>query len=279
MIKFLGLAVLGFSSMAFAQTPAANMMPDGSKDLYVGLGIESLPRYEGSGEQRTQAAPVIQMQWSNGIFWSGLTAGMHLSEKPGIEYGPLVSIDPGRTHASIQILGTNSTGNATNIAAFSPVGRADVKDTGVRLEYGGFFNYYLGGSTRIATSLLYGDGENHSGLQFTADAQKSFHPGTHHTLSISAGLTWANQEYVESYYDVAPNAIVLASASSVARNFEPRSGIKDTHVSAHWNWEISNAWLLTSQMSATRLTGSAADSPLTDKRSNVTLSTALAYRF
>jgi outer membrane protein len=30
-----------------AQTPAANPMPDGSRDMYVGLGVQSAPRYEG----------------------------------------------------------------------------------------------------------------------------------------------------------------------------------------------------------------------------------------
>jgi outer membrane scaffolding protein for murein synthesis (MipA/OmpV family) len=283
MTKFLGLALLGFSSMAFAQTPAANWMPDGSKDLYVGLGIESQPRYEGSSDQRTQAAPVVQMQWSNGIFWSGLSAGMHLSEQPGVEYGPLFAIDPGRSHTSIQILGTNSTASppasASYVNVVVPVGRADVTDTGVRAEFGGFFNYYLHANTRIATNLLFGSGENHDGMVLTADMQHSMSIGSHHTFAVSAGLTWVNREYVESYYGVAPETIVLTSAGAVAQDYAPRSGIKDVHAGAHWNWALSNTWLLTSQLTATRLTGSAADSPLTDKRTNVTFSTALAYRF
>jgi len=282
MTKFLGLALLVFCSTALAQTPAANWMPDGSKDLYVGLGIESQPRYEGSSDQRTQPVPVIQMQWSSGIFWSGLSAGMHLSEQPGIEYGPLFAIDPGRSHASIQILGTNTNApstSATFVTSVVPVGRAEVNDTGVRLEYGGFFNYYLGGSTRIATNLLFGSGEHHDGVVLTADLQNSVQLGTHHTFSVSAGLTWANRQYVESYFGVAPASIVLTSVDAVASDYAPRSGIKDVHAGAHWNWALSNTWLLTSQLSATRLTGSAADSPLTDRRTNLTLTTALAYRF
>jgi outer membrane scaffolding protein for murein synthesis (MipA/OmpV family) len=298
MIKFLGLALLGFSSMAFAQTPAANMMPDGSKDLYVGLGVESLPRYEGSSDQRTQIVPAIQMQWSNGIFWSGLTTGMHLSEQPGIEYGPLFAVDPGRSHASVQILGLTAASGTTSLiigsgagtagppsgttnlsSASVSVGRADVNDTGVRLEYGGFFNFYLDPSSRLATSLLYGAGENHKGMLFTVDAQKSMHPGEHHTLSFSAGFTWANEEYIETYYNVAPDTGELLMSSSIINNYAPQSGIKDIHLGVHWNWELNNAWLLTSQINTTRLTGSAADSPLTDKRNNVTLSAALAFRF
>ena len=284
MTKFLGLALLGFSSMAFAQTPAANWMPDGSKDLYVGLGIESQARYEGSSDQRTQAAPAIQMQWSNGVFWSGLSAGMHLSTQPGIEYGPLVAIDPGRSHASIQILGTNVTAGPPASTPFVsravvPGDRLDVSDTGVRVEYGGFFNYYLNGSTRIATNLLFGSGEHHDGIVLAVDAQHSMQWAAHHTFSISAGVTVVNREYIESYYGVAPESIALPASNSVVNDYSPRSGIKDVHAGAHWNWDLSNTWLLTSQVTVTRLTGSAADSPLTDKRTNVTLSTALAYRF
>ena len=45
------------------------------------------------------------------------------------------------------------------------------------------------------------------------------------------------------------------------------------------NWALAPAWLVTSNLQATRLLGSASRSPLVERPANVTVSTALAYRF
>ena len=81
---------------AMAQTPAANLMPDGSHDMYIGVGAVSRPRYEGSSDHRVSALQVLQVQWSSGIFIAGMSAGMHLSERPGQEFGPLLAFEAGR---------------------------------------------------------------------------------------------------------------------------------------------------------------------------------------
>ena len=58
MNKFLALALVAVSSGASAQTPAMNPMPDGSRDMYVGLGLVSAPRYEGARDSERHALPV-----------------------------------------------------------------------------------------------------------------------------------------------------------------------------------------------------------------------------
>jgi outer membrane scaffolding protein for murein synthesis (MipA/OmpV family) len=281
MRPFLLLLSLAVCNTALAQTPSANMMPDGSRDMYVGVGIESAPRYEGSNDQRTQAVPALQVQWSNGIFVSGLSAGMHLSSTPGIEFGPLLAIEPGRRDTSLQALYVSNVDVATNVGAGS-YAYAQVQEVGPRPEAGGFFNFYLFDNARIATSVLYGSGENRNGLIAQADLQRSFRPAPHHTLSFVAGFNWANKEYMQSYFGVPPNSIAMTSSGAYAYlqdGFEPGADFKDTHLSLHWNWEWSSSWILTSNVAATRLEGDAAASPLTTRRDNVTVSSAIAYRF
>jgi outer membrane protein len=55
MVKLFVLALAGACGVAHAQTPAANPMPDGSRDMYVGLGAQYAPRYEGAAARRTTA--------------------------------------------------------------------------------------------------------------------------------------------------------------------------------------------------------------------------------
>jgi outer membrane scaffolding protein for murein synthesis (MipA/OmpV family) len=97
-----------------------------------------------------------------------------------------------------------------------------------------------------------------------------------------AGFNWVNKEYMQSYFGVPSYSIAQVAGGGLAYlqdGFEPGGGIKDAHLSLHWNWAWSNSWMLASQVGATRLEGNAASSPLTNRRDNVTVSTAIAYRF
>jgi outer membrane scaffolding protein for murein synthesis (MipA/OmpV family) len=55
--------------------------------------------------------------------------------------------------------------------------------------------------------------------------------------------------------------------------------VQDVHVGARWNWVLSPSWMLTSNLQAKRLLGDARLSPLTERSTNMTVSTAIAYRF
>jgi hypothetical protein len=54
MNKLLFLALSSACATTWAQTPATNPMPDGSRDMYVGLGVQSAPRWDGTGSRRYQ---------------------------------------------------------------------------------------------------------------------------------------------------------------------------------------------------------------------------------
>jgi outer membrane scaffolding protein for murein synthesis (MipA/OmpV family) len=97
----------------------------------------------------------------------------------------------------------------------------------------------------------------------------------HHTLSLTAGLGFANRAYHQSYFGVT-EAQALASGNPPYR---PDGGLKDLRIGARWNWALSPSWMLTSSLQATRLAGDARHSPLVERPTNLTVSTAFAYRF
>jgi outer membrane scaffolding protein for murein synthesis (MipA/OmpV family) len=99
--------------------------------------------------------------------------------------------------------------------------------------------------------------------------------GLHHTVSLSAGVTIANRNYNEAFFGVtAEQALRSGNAPYAAAG-----GLKDVHVGARWNWALSPSWMLTSNLQATRLLGSTKNSPLVERPTNLTVSTAIAYRF
>jgi outer membrane protein len=265
MKKIFLLALLGSFGTAQAQTLAANMMPDGSRDIFVGLAVAAGPRYEGADRRRTMLMPIVQMQWSNGIFVSDLyTVGMHLSSSPGVEYGPLLQYQPERRASDIEK-------------------NAGAEDIHATVNAGGFFNYELARNLRLKSSLLHASG---NGLLFKLDLQQIYQRAApHHTLSLSTGIIWANRQYTQKYFGIYPSLGTGGSDPTMigpnpgGPSYTPAAGIKDVHLTANWNWEWNANWLLTSGASFVHLTGDAAASPLVGKRNYLAVHTGLAYRF
>jgi outer membrane scaffolding protein for murein synthesis (MipA/OmpV family) len=307
--SFFLICGIGFTTTSIAQTPKPNLMPDGSYDLYIGLGAESRPLYEGAGGRRISALPVAQAQWSNGVFIAGTSAGIHLSEQVTQEYGPLITWEAGRSSSGtssllISLEGASTSGSDVIPVAPPPipvttstVGTTSITTSSTssyqyllqnknkligldnihsRPLFGGFYNFNLSDRLRITNNILYGAGNQTTGLRWTSDLRyriANWIP--HHTFSISSGVTLVNQAYNQAYFGVTR----IEAARSVNRAYSPSGGIKDAHADLYWNWSLNAAWLLTSRVNASVLTGNAADSPLVERRSNVTVSSALAYRF
>lgn len=270
-----------------AETPSANPMPDGSRDMYIGVGAMSAPRYEGASSTRPQALPVMQIQWSNGVFVSGMSAGLHLSDRPDLEWGPLLALQPRRTPSgNAAVLGGTSGSDGNNgiigmplvpVAAAPSANRlAGLDDIGARLQGGGFINYYLSPEWRLTGNVLAGSGRDRDGVIAGLDLQRLALPlATHHTLSLSLGAAWVNAAYNRSYFGVTP-AEALRSGN---RAYAPAGGLKEVRASVRWNWALGPSWLLTSSVRLTRLGGDAGASPLVERRTTRTVSSALAYRF
>jgi outer membrane scaffolding protein for murein synthesis (MipA/OmpV family) len=267
--------------IARAQTPAVNPMPDGSRDMYVGLGVQSAPRYEGTGSRKVSALPVLQVEWSNGVFISGMSAGMHLSNSPTVEYGPLLAVKPGR----------DATGSGREIGGFgfvgplpiagenlrtAPTGLGGMDEIGARLQAGAFYNRYLSPQWRLTSSLLAGAGRDHDGARLELGIQRlALADGERHRVSLSAGLGIVNRQYNATYFGVTEEEARRSRFSAYA----PGGGVQDVQLGARWHWTLTPSWMLTSNLQAKRLLGDARHSPLTERSTNLTVSTAFAYRF
>jgi outer membrane protein len=288
MDKLLALALAGACSAAAAQTPANNPMPDGSRDMYVGLGVVTAPVYEGSDQRRVRALPVFQAAWSNGVFVSGLSAGVHLSNQPSVEYGPLLAIAPRRSELGL----SGDVGMVVNGSDWT-LGPPDVQGPfksqqgdghrlmgmdvqRTRLQAGGFFNYYLTPQVRLTNSVLYGSGNDGNGALLRVGVQHSSrHLAPNHFVSVGLGVTMANRAHNQAYFGVSE----IESVRGLNPVYTAAGGVRDIHLNARWNWSFSPSWLVTSGVQVSRLRGSAADSPLTERPTNLSVSTALAYRF
>ncbi|MET0980673.1 MAG: MipA/OmpV family protein [Telluria sp.] len=290
------VACAAVSGAALAQTPAANPMPDGSHDMYAGLGVVSAPRYEGAADRERSVLPVFQFQWSNGIFVSGLSAGIHVARTPQVEFGPLLEVQPGRYDGGNgdAVVGIEDTrvglyampyampdSFAAKLPAdFSmrfPENRlAGMADIHARLQAGGFLNLYLTPQWRLTSRALYGAGNERHGARLDIGVQRlAMQVGAQHRVTLAAGATLVNRSHNAAFFGVSG----AESVTSGNTMYAPAGGLKDVHLGARWNWALAPNWVLTSHAQASRLQGDARRSPLVERPTNLTVSTAIAYRF
>jgi outer membrane protein len=269
---------------SWAQTPAQNPMPDGSRDMYIGLGAQSAPRYDGADNRKVSALPVLQVQWSNGVFISGMSAGMHLSDSPTLEFGPLLAVLPGRDDGG-KDNGLGSVIDTTSFVLVNPSQRqallrgqhlGGMEKIATRVQAGAFANYYLTPAWRLTGSALAGSGRDHDGVRVQLGVQRLAAAITEqHRVSLAAGLTLVNRKDNETWFGVTP----AEAARSRFPYYQPGGGLQDVHVGARWTWAWTPSWMLTTNLQAKRLLGNAANSPLVERSTNLTVSTAIAYRF
>ncbi|MES2018409.1 MAG: MipA/OmpV family protein [Pseudomonadota bacterium] len=247
--------------------------------MYVGLGVVSAADYQGAVKRREQALPMIQLEWSNGIFLSGMTAGWHLSERPDVEFGPLLALDSGRDKEGDKPKAGGVkpiTGFQTGRVARAGQGLLGMQDIDARLQLGMFANYYLTPSLRLANSVLFGSGRERTGATWNISVQQvATRLSPHHEVALSAGMNVVNRSYNTSYFGIT-TAEALASGHAV---YAPGGGVRDVYVSAGWNWALSPKWMVASGARVTRLSGDARLSPLVERPVNVTVSSGLVYRY
>ncbi|MTV41127.1 MipA/OmpV family protein [Duganella radicis] len=253
MNKLLPLILLPLCGVAAADDGNVPMMPDGSRDMYVGVAL-STSGAAAAGENRpVSLRPLLQVEWSNGVFLSASgVAGMNLSPVAGVEYGPLLAASNSRSPDDNRRLRGSHTIDGT-------------------LDAGGYFNYYLGDDARVTSRLIY-DTSAH-GLRCDVGVQKSWSSlAPHHTFSLSAGVSLADASVMRERYEV-------SRAAGGPRDYTPSGGVAELNAGANWNWALSSKWLLTSGASVTRLGGQAAASPVVERRGFLTVYSGLAYRF
>lgn len=260
----LGVIVASLSlsgSAARAQMVAsANtiIMPAGSTDRYVGVGVFQAPKYVGGKENTVAVGLDYQVNWSNGVFISGANlAGMHLSNEPSIEYGPLIEYQAGREATDSDKL-------------------RGLQDIPASFNVGAFYNYDWNEHWRFTSSLMHAT--NDAGMYMKLGVQRSFAGWlpSHNDVIFSFGITAANSYYNQKYFGISPGMYAMAA---VPLSNSPSGGIKDVHGGIRWNWELSPSWLLVTDVSTSYLTKSAGDSPLVEKRNYTTFATGIAYRF
>ena len=221
------------------------------------------PRYEGSKEYRVIGIP-IAFPSGSGLGGSGLVQfrgpedlRLRLVDVGSLEAGPLAGWRFGRDEE-----------DARRLRGLGDVDGGLVAGAYAALRLGAlspFVSYHR---------QLTGD-ETGALVRFGIESRIPL--TTRASLLVSAGATYADKDYMASYFSVT-GAQSVASLSRLPA-FDTGAGIKDVHVGASGDLPLGADWTLRLTGRYSRLVGDAADSPVVESRDQLFGGLGLTYRF
>ena len=248
------VCMLGAASSCFAAASVGgdlddSTVPDVKATTYtVGLGVAMLPDYEGSEDYQGAPVPYFRAQMASGRYLQllGPTLTANLLEGRTWQAGPLVRYRAER----------NDDVENNQVKWMKKVDAA--------LELGGFVSFQQdkwSAKFDIAQDVAGG----HEGFVATLTGGYAFIRSQTTMLGLNLSTTYANSQYMDSYFTVSPLDSLRTGLSGIRlRPYDAGSGIKDVAATLIGRYNFDKHWGIMGALQFKQLVGDAADSPVTD---------------
>ncbi len=243
-----GLAATSLALCPPVQAQSVSQEPAYGLSGRIGLNVVSMPTYEGSPNTRTLAGPDLTLsyrsrEWGSvefgqrGLFWNAIEAGQ-------FRFSLVAQFDPGRKDKDTSTL--DPTPGDKRLAGMGNVKAST--EAGVGIGYGPV--------TLVARQSLSERG--HKGTQVDMTVEMPWSLSDRLGLRFAAGATWANSDYMQTYFGVTP-AQAQATSFSV---YTPKSGLRKVEVSVGAEYAVAPKWKLQANLAISHLGDVPAKSPL-----------------
>lgn len=257
--------MLALPAMADAEQPDISDKTDQSGNYFIlGLGVGYAPEYVGGDTYEYIAQPSINAKYDDfflntrgfGMEYSGL--GYNIIDDNDVKLGPIFNIDLGRDEDQSSDL----------------QGLGDIDPT---LLGGAFVEYEPGNWRFTAAALvaLVGDAE---GFGVNVGAGYDFKISKKLVINPFIGSTWVSEKYSETYFGIDS----VQSARSGLPQYSASSGFNNFTIGLNTRYFFDQHWAILGIATYNKLSGSAADSPLTRQRGSDTFgygSVSILYKF
>ena len=235
-----------------ARADSSFNMPAGSHDISFAVTAVDAPRSEGGTRREVALLPSLSGRWSNGIVATPGQVLWDVSDDPVFDYGPLLTY-------GLRPLRTDDPSNKM---------RLDI-------EGGVFATFLFDQHIRFNSQLTYGGGADRSGVKLVANANFTTRVGEHGFVTLSPGFEAVNASYMKSSFGITP----AQSESDGLAPYVTHPGFKNVFVNVAAGAQLSNKWSLVSGVNTSMLLGSAAHTPLTQRRTDETIFVQLGYHY
>ncbi|WP_322045799.1 MipA/OmpV family protein [Paraburkholderia sp. J67] len=269
--RFAALTAALAASPAFAQsstTPAAqastntSTFDDGWR-FSLGFGAFETPRYQGASSTKFQPAPIVGVSYGRYFFGSVADAsvpfglGAFLYRDEHLRVGVALSYDlvsPRDSSDDIRLHGLPDINRTLHATLFG--------------------SYNLDWFTVVGAVSQDVAGEN-EGATASLDLFGRYSPASKWTLSAGPGITFGSAEYNNTYFGITPQN----STRSGLNAYSPGAGIAALRMTASASYLLSRHWTLGARIVATRLPGAVGNSPVVEKKTQMTYGAFAGYAF
>jgi outer membrane scaffolding protein for murein synthesis (MipA/OmpV family) len=233
--------------------------PSEGWEISAGAGVMLKPEFAGSEDYEFIPLPLIDARWKDRL---------SLTTREGVSYDLLKS---GNYKAGIGAgydFGRDENDGEDNWLD----GMGDIDPAVEARVYGeyGWRPVWLEGEVRTDAFS-----SGHEGWLASAGVKYRRRSGQNLFVSIGPSITWASEDYMESYFGVDASQ----AAGSRFGRYNIDSGIRDYSLDASAVYNFRENWYASGFGSTSRLLGDAGDSPLVQEEAQYSIGAGLGYRF
>ena len=241
---------------AFGNLILIDSPPAQDYSLSVGPGLTGYQQYPGARGLKVIPVPGVDLYFPNGAFASTDNGvGWNFAKRDDLQFGFRLLPIFGRKGKTSRELG--------------------LAEVGARLGKDAFFTYAPWRFLILQSDLLAGSGKHRDGAQAELGATLGAPIGERALVGVTAGATWSNRSYMQSYFGVTPHE----SARSGLSIYSPAGGWSDVSLRLSGELQLDERWHLSGEVIGARLIGDAGASPIVRSRTQSMFSLTLWYRF
>lgn len=233
--------------------------------VMLGAGVGSRPEYPGSDEDEIRPVPVVNIRYGR-FFLGGVPGGgsggglgAYLYDNDRWSFGGVVALDFGEVREEKD----------------DPVRLQGLGDIDGTTRAGLFASYEITDWLELSANALSDIGGNDQGLIASLELEASYQLHPRLRLSAGPGVTWGDDEYAQTLYGIDAGQ----SLRSGRAQFDPGSSATVMRFSLGAQYVLTPKWIVGSSVTASRLLGDAADSPIVQDENQNRYSLFVMYRF
>lgn len=222
-------------------------------NVVLGGGVLIAPKYEGSDEFDVQPIPFVTATLGDHVTVDPRGISAELYRIGNFGFSGQVGYDTGREQSDskhLRGLGDIDMGGVVGATVTYYMGEAEIY---------GSLSRIIGGSDGLQAKLGF----------------KLAHDVGQFRFSAGVSTTWADEEYMQTYFGVTPVQAVLSGLP----RYEIGAGFKRVDLELAATYAVSEHWLLRGEVNLGYLLGDVADSPVVQEAFQPSVMLLLGYRF
>ncbi|MBB3182236.1 MipA/OmpV family protein [Variovorax sp. Sphag1AA] len=229
----------------------------------IGAGVVNMPKYPGASGTKTEIVPLVGANYgryfigANPDAGAALALGAYLLRDSNWRVGAAIAYDTfkPRSESDSQRL----------------YGLGDID----RTTHAELFAIYAMSWAELRASVQSDIGGRDQGTFATLDFMARYQATPSLTLTAGPGLTWGNSQHNQTFFGVD----YLQSAKSQFPQYAAGSGVNAYRISMGASYRLAPQWSLALNVAASRLQGDAGDSPIVEKKTQMTYGVLVGYQF